>query len=228
MSTTTQQQNAAQAFADRWSERGYEKGETQTYWLELLHELLGVDSPTQFILFEKPVRTGSTLFIDAYIPATHVLIEQKSLGSDLADAYSQACNYAAHMVFSERPRWIVCCNFATLHIYDMELPEPQRKPVVLSLADLPSQLGALSFLVDTSSDRIQREMAVSLQAGEIVGCLYDALLKQYRSTGGGSTGGSPVPQANGQPTQPQASGLSSHHSDQEILRWLNILCVRLV
>ena len=38
----------------------------------------------------------------------------------------------------------------------------------------------LQFLVDTGSEHIKKEMEISLQAGELVGVLYDALLKQYK------------------------------------------------
>ncbi|MBQ9418347.1 MAG: hypothetical protein IJU19_07210, partial [Bacteroidales bacterium] len=237
MMTDRQTQAAARLFAEKWQGKGYEKGDTQKFWLELLQKVYGVDDPYGFAEFEDKVMVDSTNFMDVYLPATRVLIEQKSIDKDLGTPihqsdgamltpFQQAKKYIVGLPLSRHPRWVVTCNFREFWVYDME--QPNGEPQKVLLKDLPKEYYRLQFLVDTSSDRIQREMAVSLQAGEIVGRLYDALLKQYRSAGGGSTGGSPVPQANGQPTQPQASGLSSHHSDQEILRWLNILCVRLV
>lgn len=81
---------AAQAFADQWRGRGYEKGETQTYWLALLRDVLGVARPEEIIKFEDQVRLGHTGFIDAYIEPTHVLIEQKSIDKDLRKPVRQS------------------------------------------------------------------------------------------------------------------------------------------
>ena len=35
----TEQRNNAKEFAEEWKDRGYEKGESQTFWLELLNSL---------------------------------------------------------------------------------------------------------------------------------------------------------------------------------------------
>ena len=68
MLTDVQQRNAAKKFAAEWKGRGYEKGETHVFWLELLHDICGVNNPAQFITFESQVLLGHTSFIDAYIP----------------------------------------------------------------------------------------------------------------------------------------------------------------
>ncbi|MGE9993787.1 DNA methyltransferase [Peptoniphilaceae bacterium SGI.137] len=220
------QQRAAKAFAERWSGHGYEKGESQRFWMSLLNEVYGVEHPAEFITFEEQtkgkifteVNTGTeapsihskttTNFIDAYIPATHVMIEQKSLNKDLRRAirqsdgslltpFQQAKRYASELPYSQRPRWIIACNFAEFHIYDME--KPGGEPEVVLLKDLEQDYYRLNFLVDTGDEHIQKEMEVSLQAGELVGVLYNALLKQYQNP-----------------------------DDDETLKDLNVLSVRLV
>ena len=80
--TPIQQQKAAKAFAEFWHDKGYEKGESQTYWLTLLNQVFGIDHPEQFIVFEQQVQLDHTSFVDARIPATKVMIEQKSLGKN--------------------------------------------------------------------------------------------------------------------------------------------------
>lgn len=90
MKTEKQQRIAAAAFAKRWEGRGYEKGESQTFWIELLTEIFGVESPSVFITFEQQAQLDHTSFIDGMIPSTHVMIEQKSLGKDLRQASSRA------------------------------------------------------------------------------------------------------------------------------------------
>lgn len=76
--TEKQQRDAAKAFVSYWKNHGDEKQDTQRFWMDLLQNVLDVENPSQFIEFEVPVKLDHTSFIDGYIPATHVLIEQKS------------------------------------------------------------------------------------------------------------------------------------------------------
>ena len=199
---------AAERFAKRWEGRGYEKGESQLFWTELLTEVFGIEEPSTFISFEDQVQLDHTSFIDGYIDRTHTMIEQKSLGKDLRapikqsdgkslTPFQQAQRYSAGLPYSKRPRWIVTCNFSTFLVYDME--NPNGEPFEICLADLGKEHYRLRFLVETGSEHLEREMRVSMQAGAIVGKLYDALLKEYKD-----------------PT------------NAESLRSLNVLCVRLV
>ena len=73
MLTDAQQRNAAKKFAAEWEGRGYEKGETHAFWMELLQTVCGVVNPAQFITFEYQVQLGHTSFVDAYIPETKVI-----------------------------------------------------------------------------------------------------------------------------------------------------------
>ena len=192
MSNTTQKQ-AARQFAKDWMGKGYEKGETQRFWLELLHNVFGIDNPMAWMQFELPVKTitkekGSD-FIDAYISVTKVLIEQKGSHVDLSakakqsdgaelTPYQQARRYAAGLPLSMAPRWIVACNFTTFEVHDME--HPNDAPEVIQLADLEKEYHRLAFLVDDANAHIKRELEVSIKAGEIVGVLYDKILAQYK------------------------------------------------
>ena len=81
--TDTQQKDAAKRFAAFWSGKGYEKGQSQLFWISLLRDVYGVEHPEEFIQFEDQVHLDHTSFIDAYIPTTRVMIEQKGLGKDL-------------------------------------------------------------------------------------------------------------------------------------------------
>ena len=193
MSTTTKTNQAARAFVREWSGKGYEKGETQRFWIDLLHTVFGIENPTRMIEFEMPVKPitkekGSD-FIDAYIPSTKVLIEQKgskvelgakarqSDGQELTP-YQQARRYAAGLPLSMAPRWIVACNFSTFEVHDME--RPNDAPEIIQLADLGKEYHRLSFLVDDTNVHLKKELEVSIQAGEIVGVLYDRILAQYK------------------------------------------------
>ena len=205
--TDAEQRAAAKQFAADWKGKGYEKGESQTYWLTLLRDIFGVQD-AGFITFEEQVKLDNTSFIDGHIPSTHVLIEQKSINKDLRKPikqsdgtlltpFQQAKRYSAELPYSQRPRWIVTCNFKEFNIYDME--QPNGDPEVLMLEDLEKEYYRLNFLVDTGDENIKKEMEVSLKAGELVGVIYDALRAQY--------------------VNPDAP---------ETLKSLNALCVRLV
>ena len=202
------QRIAAKEFAEYWKDKGYEKGESQKFWLSLLSDILGVEHPEQFISFEDQVHLDHTSFIDGYIPTTKVLIEQKSSNKDLykpikqsdgslLNPFQQAKRYITELPLSKHPRWVVTCNFQKFCVYDME--RPNGEPQEILLKDLEKEYYRLSFLVDTGSEHLKKEMEVSIQAGEIVGLLYDAFLNQYIDK-----------------------------TSEETLKSLNMLCVRLV
>ena len=184
----TEQRAAAKAFAEYWKERGDEKSDSQSFWLTLIRDVLGVAEPEKFIVFEERVKLDHTSFIDGHIPSTHVLIEQKKKGlnlrapirqsdGSLLNPFQQAQRYSAALPYSQRPRWIVTCNFEEFLIYDME--KPTGEPESILLKDLPKEYYRLQFLVDTGDENIKKEMEVSIKAGELVGILYDEILKQY-------------------------------------------------
>ena len=190
-SSFTKTSLAVRDFVERWTNHGYERGESQKFWLELLHDVLGVENPGNIISFENQVILSNTSFIDAYIAPTKVLIEQKSIDKDLHKAvkqsdgslltpYEQAKRYASELPVSKHPRWVVTCNFKSFLIYDME--KPHDDPEEILLENLEREYHRLRFLVDDQKALTQKEFEVSIKAGELVGKLYDAFLAQY---GGG-------------------------------------------
>ena len=208
MKTEKQISLAAAEFAERWKGRGYERGESQPFWIDLLTNVFGIETPSDgFITFEDHRMVDASNFIDGRIRSTKVLIEQKSLGKDLRagirqsdgsllNPFQQARRYVVSLPVSEHPRWIVTCNFSEFLVYDME--QPNGEPEQILLENLGKEYYRLMFLVDAKNEHLSKEMQVSMQAGEIVGKIYEALLKQYDD------------------------------NSPEALRWLNILCVRIV
>ena len=188
--TQTEQIAAAKEFASFWENKGDEKQESQRFWIDLLQNVLGVTNPAKYIEFEKRVQLSHTSYIDAYIANTKVLIEQKGIKIDLHKAYEQsdgvvltpfeqAKRYVGEMKASEKPRWIVVCNFAEFLIYDLE--NPQEEPQQIFLKDLPKEFYRLQFLVDQKNENIRREEEISIEAGKLVDKLYQALLPQYKN-----------------------------------------------
>lgn len=181
-------------FIATWQDQGSEVADKVTYWNTLL-ELLGV--PKQqienktYIEYEKPIKLrenekfhGS---IDAYIPSTKVLIEQKSNGVDLFKAesrpnggdtekitpFEQAKRYDNHLGSKEKANFLVLSNFNQIVIYDVR-ESVDVKPVIIDLKDLEKDLYLLDFLVKPDeTKRLEKEKRISVAAGELVSKIYN-------------------------------------------------------
>lgn len=207
--TDSQKKNQAKEFAKRWKGKGYEKGQSQMFWMDLLEHVYGVENAAEFMVFEDKVKLDKANgFIDVMIPSTHVMIEQKSLGKSLSNAilqsdgsylspFQQAKRYSSELPYSQRPRYIITCNFEEFYIYDME--KPNAEPEKILLKDLQKEYYRLEFIVKQGDEHLQKEMDISIKAGDLIGKIYDLLRKQYKNP-----------------------------DDKESLKALNVLCVRLV
>ena len=213
--TQAEQKNTAKKFVENWNGKGYEKGESQKFWLDLLCNVFGIQDFSTFVFFENQIKDKIqdktiTNFIDVYIPSTKVMIEQKSSGKDLRKPikqsdgsfltpFQQAKKYIAGLPLSQHPRWVVTCNFEEFLVYDME--QPNGEPESILLKDLEKEYYRLSFLTEQENIHIKKELEVSKKAGDIIGEIYDAILSQYKDA-----------------QNPSPSTLKS----------LNMLCVRIV
>ena len=204
-----EQRAAAKAFADNWAGKGYEKGDTHSFWISFLQDVMGLENAVSHIEFEKEVVIdGNTKFIDVYLPDTRVMVEQKSLDKNLNKTivqsggtkltpFEQAKNYANNLPVNESPKWIITCNFGEFQIYNMN--KPGEAPTKILLSELPKRYSEFGFLIDEKKDYLKHELEVSVKAGELVGKIYDAFLKLYPDK-----------------------------EDTKALHSLNVLCVRLV
>lgn len=208
--TQTEQAKAAKNFSEEWKDKGYEKGESQKFWLDLLCNVFGVKDFASFITFEDQIKLDHTSFIDGYIPSTKVLIEQKSIDKDLRapikqsdgtllNPFQQAKRYITEMPLSKHPRWVVTCNFKSFLVYDME--QPNGEPEEILLENLEKEFYRLSFIADEGSVHLKKEIEISKKAGDIIGEIYDAILKQYKD---------------------------AENPSPATLKSLNMLCVRIV
>lgn len=225
--TNAEQREAARKFASKWQNGGDEKQDCHPFWTGLLRNVLGVENTEEYIQFEKPVKLPEvdgkvhTRYIDGYIPAVKVLIEQKGSkhplnekepqsGGEMLTPYEQGKRYNDNLPYEEKARWIVTSNFREIWIYDMNaaIPAPQK----IATVDLQTKYPILDFLVKKEVKKLSHEMEVSIKAGDIVGLLYDAFLKQYG-----------IPE-----TVPKKETKDEQKRREHKLRSLNALCVRLV
>lgn len=207
--TDAERREAARQFYNKWSGRGKEDEDDRSFWIDFLQDVMGVDHVTDRIEFQKKVlndKGNLSNRIDAYIPETRVLIEQKSLGIDLSKPqpghnnktpYEQAKEYDNALPVSEKAKWIIVSNFAEIWVYDMDTRAPE--PTKFALNEIPAKYSLFEFLTNKKEQRISQEMEISVKAGEFVGLIYDAFLKQYK--------------------EPE---------NEDSLKSLNMLCVRLV
>ncbi len=197
-------------FIDKWSGRGKEDEDDRSYWIDLFQNVFEQSDVTDRIDFQKKVigPDGNTKRIDAYIPETNIIIEQKSLGIALdkpqaghngMTPYEQAKMYDNGLPRSEKARWIVISNFEEIWVFDMEKRRPEDDIIKICLKNLDKEYPMLQFLFDPQVEQIRRELKVSQEAGDRIGKVYDALLALYP----------------GEPTE-------------EEYRSLNLFCVRLV
>lgn len=209
MDSMQRKKNAA-AFAAEWSGRGYEKGDAQVFWTELLQQIVGMQNISRNVRFEY--RTASGGFIDCLIPDAGVIIEQKGLGVDLdkpeerqgrmVTPFEQALAYAESFPRNRQPRFVVVCNFSTFRVHDRDAcprSELASKYVEFTLEELGQNPHLLDFVTDPANSRSEREKQVSMEAGRLIGELHSLLQAQY--------------------IDPES---------EESQKALNILCVRLV
>lgn len=208
--TNAEKREAARQFVNKWRGRGKEDEDDRSFWIDFLMNVMGLSNVTDRIEFQKKVvgADGNIKRIDAYIPETKVLIEQKSLGVDLSKPqaghngmtpYEQAKMYDNGLPVSEKARWIVTSNFAEIRIYDMDTKRPEETTVIIQIDELIDKLALMDFLIKKEVKELNEELELSIKAGELVGKIYDSFQEQYND--------------------PMA--IKSQHS-------LNILCVRLV
>ncbi|MFP7696445.1 class I SAM-dependent DNA methyltransferase [Trueperella sp. LYQ143] len=182
-----ERKQAARRFAEKWAGRGYEKGDTASFWLELLGNVVGMEDVTTNVRFENA--TTARGFIDVTIRDAKTVVEQKSLGVNLdkpelrqgtlVTPFEQAKRYADSLRNSERPNTIIVCDFGTFRIHNLDADNPAQNYEEFTLAELPEQLHLLDFLIDPQLARRRRETKVSVEAGRLIGQLYDKLRAQY-------------------------------------------------
>ena len=181
----------AVAFVEQWKGKGDEKQHCQQFWTDLLSNVLHNNVTNETVKFEFQVQLGHQSYIDVYLPESRVIIEQKGKDIDLFKAakqsdgseltpFEQAKRYNVELPFSQKARWIVTCNFKTFLIYDMDKDLKGKEPIRIELEELPTRINELDFLKSFKNEKIIEEQEISIKAGELIGKLYDGLIKQYK------------------------------------------------
>lgn len=186
--SSAQQKRAAREFTSKWTGRGNEKEDTQSFWLELLRDVIGMEDVTTAVRFEQ--NTVDRGYIDVVVADAKTFIEQKTLGISLdkpgtrqgrkVTPFQQAKAYADSMPNTQRPDTIIVCDFNEFRIHDLaDTEKPGENYESFTLDELADNVYLLDFLVDPQRARRAREQQVSLDAGSLIGELYRLLRAQY-------------------------------------------------
>jgi len=167
----TEIRSRATTFAHYWRNATSEQGDTHTFWNEFF-EVFGI-SRKRVATFEFNVkklgeRRGR---IDMFWPGV-LLIEQKSAGESLEKAFSQALDYFPGIEEHELPRFILVCDFARFHLYDLI----DATDIIFPLAELPARVEAFGFMTGVVWNKPPENEKVSLAAAEKMEKLYQKMM----------------------------------------------------
>lgn len=153
-----------------------EKQQAQQFWRDF-YQCFGL-SKSSASMFEHKVWKidGKKGYIDSFIPG-RLLVEHKSLGENLEEAFTTQAQPYFHALKeeSEKPRYIICCDFGTFHLYDLHAES--KEPLVCSIQDLPKKADWFMFLADKRLETITEESPINRKAAYQISLLHEALQK---------------------------------------------------
>lgn len=167
-------QERAVEFAFRYADARDEDRDKQSFWKDLL-ALYGVD-PRQIGAFEERVRIHGRPGVGKidYFAPHKFIIEHKSKGKDLEEAFEQAMDYFDALPVTIRPRWIIVSDFARVRVYDLESPVENRVNE-FELGELAKHVQVLAFFSDEDVRVYKPEGVIDVKAVRAIGKLYEAL-----------------------------------------------------
>ena len=160
----------AAAFVQEWCDTVRESSDTQSFYNDFF-EIFGVKRRT-VARYEQHVKKldNRSGYIDLFWPGV-LLVEQKSAGRQLKDAYDQAGEYFDALKESERPRYILVSDFQSFELHDLD----ERSTLAFPLKDLPKHVEAFGFILGVQRRAFRDQDPVNIRAAELVGRLHDAL-----------------------------------------------------
>ena len=160
----------AAEFARDWEDARYEKGESQSFYNSFFH-IFGVKRRS-VARYEESVKRldNSRGFIDLFWPGV-LIVEQKSAGRDLVEAYDQAGEYFDALSEQNKPQYILVSDFQTFELYDLD----EDEQVSFALEDLPAHVEKFGFIFGVQKRSFKDQDPVNIEAAERVGKIHDAL-----------------------------------------------------
>jgi type I restriction-modification system DNA methylase subunit len=164
-----------QEFSKEHENDADEKQHAQQFWRDF-YMCFGLSKSSASMFEARVLKVGGVRgYIDSFIPGV-LLVEQKSLGRNLNDAYIQAQAYF-HAITNEfeKPKYIITCDFQTFHLYNLQ--NNAKEPLVCKLSELSQCADWFMFLVEKEVHAVTEELPVNRKAAEQIAKLHDALLR---------------------------------------------------
>nr|WP_197723385.1 class I SAM-dependent DNA methyltransferase [Thiomicrorhabdus aquaedulcis] len=161
--------NHAHQFVMDYTQAVKENAESQSF-LNDFFAIFGVNRK-RVASFEQPVKTDEkgTKRIDLFWPGV-LLVEMKSTGQSLSNAYQQGVGYFKGLKDQDLPRYIMVCDLNTFKLYDLE----GRTDYTFALDQLPDNLHLFDFMQGKAVQDIS-EVELNIKAADLLGDLHDAL-----------------------------------------------------
>ena len=143
-----------------------EKSDSQTFWNEFF-DIFGRERKSVAMYESRAKRSGMPGWIDLFWPG-RLIVEQKSPGKDLEGAMEQGLDYSLSLDETDRPRYILACNFHDFFLVDFELKKTHK----FTLKELPTKLGLFKFMNDAEPEACEDEEPVSVTATRLMSKIY--------------------------------------------------------
>ena len=157
-------------FVNEWKGITNERAEAQSFLNEFLN-IFGVNR-RKVAFFENPIEkaNGHKGFIDMLWKGK-ILVEMKSKGKNLDDAYNQAFDYVLKLKDYETPEYIMICDFENIHLYNLD----NKKIWKFKLDELPKKVRIFGFLAGYNETNYTELLPLNQEAAEQMALLHDEL-----------------------------------------------------
>ncbi|MBL0309968.1 MAG: class I SAM-dependent DNA methyltransferase [Bacteroidetes bacterium] len=157
-------------FSKEWEGTSSEEADAKPF-VDAFFEVFGV-SRRKVGTFEHRIKKldAKDGYIDLLWKGT-MLIEMKSLGKNLDDAYVQAADYTYGLKQHEFPKYILTCDFQTFRLKDLE----EGTTVEFVLKNLVKNVQHFHFIAGYQKRIFKEQDPANIKAAELMGKLHDRL-----------------------------------------------------
>jgi len=157
-------------FSYEWQDEKREKAESQSFWNDFFN-IFGI-SRKRVASYEEFVKLigDNRGFIDLFWKGK-LIVEHKSEGENLDDAYFQALDYFSGLNENELPRYVIVCDFKRIILKDLDENEKSE----FELKDLANNIRLFDFILGHKKREYKDEDPVNIKAAELMGKLHDSL-----------------------------------------------------
>ena len=157
-------------FSNEWKNETSEDAEAKSFWDDFF-QIFDV-SRRRVATFETKVTKGNLKngYVDLLWKG-NLLVEHKSAGKDLNQAYKQAVDYFPGLKDYELPKFIIVCNFQKFRIINLD----DSTEIEFELSQLVNFVEVFGFIAGYESKIYKIEEQANIEAAQLMGKLHDSL-----------------------------------------------------